>query len=210
VPRRAETWVGEVRAWSTGINLGSRAVLLDTLRASLTGGLARQQIASGGSSDYLSATGAVSARPLELLDVNLLLSAQRTYASAGDLSAQTSTPQLRIAQYQRYQLEAVLHPGEQAALSARLNWTSTPTQSGLAQSFSFNWNPFPGGAVLLAFDYNEEIDPLSGQHFRRASATPRWTVNRHAYLELAYNYVRATGQSDSRSQNLYLTLSVNL
>jgi hypothetical protein len=78
------------------------------------------------------------------------------------------------------------------------------------QTYRASWNPFPDGALQLSFDYNEDVNPLTGNHFRRFGAWPQWMINRHAYLQLNYNVVRGSGDVPVRAQNLYLTLSVVL
>lgn len=208
--RRSGQRVGPLHTETWGQAATVAAQPWDALRASAAFAVSRQHVAGGGSTDYLTGSGLVQARPRPELDLTLTASVQRTYATRGDVSAATGTPQLRVAQYQRYLAEAAWHPSPLATLSGRLGWVGTPTRSGTLQAVRLAWNPLPDGAVLLAFDYNEDVDPLSGQHFRRAGATPRWNVNRHASLELTYNYVRAVGQSAMTAQSLYLTLSVTL
>lgn len=208
--RRSAQRVGALRTETWGQAASLSAEPWDTLRGAATFAISRQDVSGGGSSDYLTWSGLVQARPRPEVDVTLTASVQRTWATRGDVSAVTGTPQLRVAQYQRYLAEAAWHPSPLATLSGRLGWVGTPTRSGTLQALRLAWSPLPDGAVQLAFDYNEDVDPLSGQHFRRAGATPRWNVNRHAYLELTYNYVRAMGQSAMTAQSLYLTLSVTL
>lgn len=200
----------DVRTVTTGASLGSSLGVLEALRASLQAGFNRQEIAGGGLTWYLTASAQVAAGLRRDLDLVLDASAQRTLARRGDTSAQLEVPLIRILTYERYTAEARFHPGPQLALVARVGWSAAEERGGLLQSYRASWAPFPGGAVQLAFDYAEEIDPLTGRSLRRLAASPRWALNRYATLELSYNMVRGTGSLPVRQQNLFLTFSVRL
>ncbi|HET9551897.1 MAG TPA: hypothetical protein VFP50_02925 [Anaeromyxobacteraceae bacterium] len=211
--RRAEDRIRailDVRTVTTGASLSSGLGLLEALRASVQAGFNRQEIEGGGVTWYLTASGQLAAALRRDLDLVLDANAQRTLARRGDTSAQLEVPLIRILVYERYTAEARWHPGPQLALVARIGWSAAEAQGGLLQSYRASWAPFPGGAVQLAFDYAEEVDPLTGRSLRRLAASPRWTINRHASLELDYNMVRGTGSLPVRQQNLFLTFSLRL
>lgn len=211
--RRAEDRVSSVisvRTVTTGASLTTRIAPYDALQLSAIAGFNRQDIASGGTTDYLTAAGQSLLNLRRDLDLLLEASVQRTLSRTGDTSAQLAVPLIRILTYARYTGEARYHPSSQLALMARLGYSASDATSGLLQNYRASWSPFPGGAVQLAFDYSEEIDPLSGRSLRRIAASPRWIVNRHAVLELSYNVVRGTGSYPVRQQNLYMTFSLKL
>jgi len=211
--RRSEDRVASttsVRTVTHGATASTQLGILETLRASASLGYNRQDIEDGGTTSYLTGTGQARAQLRRDLELSLEASLQRTLARQGDTSAQEFFPLLRILAYQRYTAEVRWRPSQQLDLMARAGWSEAGERGGLAQSYRAGWQPFPGGAVQLSFDYSEDIDPLSGRSLRRFGAAPRWSINRHASLELSYNLVRGTGDLPVRQQNLYLTFSLKL
>jgi hypothetical protein len=197
-----------VRALTFGASAHGAAQLYPAVRASLGGGLSRQLLDGGGVTDFVTAGAQGSAGLTRDVELRVDASLQRTLNREGDTSAQLTTPLVRILAYEIYTAELRYRPSGQLLVSARGGYSTSPSGSGLVRSARVNWTPFPGGAVRLSFDYSHEIDPLSGQTFQRASAAPRWDVNRHAALELSYNMARGTGTLPVEQQNLYLTLSL--
>lgn len=199
-----------VRTVTLGASAGNEARLLPTLDVSASAGLTRQRIVAGGTTDYLTAIGHARGPVLRDLELGLSATAQRILSRRGDTSAQTSVPLLRILTYQLYVADAQYRPSPQLTLHGRVGYADAGSSAGVVQSYRATWSPFPGGSVQLAFDYSEEIDPLSGQSFRRASATPRWDLNAHATLQLSYNMAKGTGALPVKQQNLFVTFSLRL
>lgn len=201
---------GTARARTYSGALRNDAVLLPTLRAFLGGGAMRQIIADGSTTDFLTASAGLSAALAEGLNLQLDGSLQRTISLRGDTTLQESVPIFQVLTYEVYRAELQYRVSTQLALTLRLGYSASGAGSGWNQTYRANWSPFPGGTVQLEFDYSEEIDPLSGRSFRRASASPRWVLNRHANLQLSYNMTQGTGALPVEQQNVYLTFSVRL
>ncbi len=201
---------GTVRATTIGLSLGNLLAVYDTLDVGAAAGMNRQDLTGGGRTDFLTAKVDALARVRRDADVRLESRVQRVTARSGDTSATLETPLLRVYTYELYQVEASFHPGVQLALLARFGYTSSDTASGFVQSYRAAWSPFPGGAIQLAFDYADELDPLTGSSLRRFSASPRWTVNSHAALQLSYNMMQGTGPVPQRLQSVYATFSLRI
>jgi hypothetical protein len=208
--RRTVDRVSAVSTISNGVSLANRLHVYDSARFLLSGGFTRQDITGGGSTDYLTGAGNAALRLRRDLDLQLNASLQRTISQTGDTSAQLAVPLFRIVTYEIYTAEASWRPTQQLALWLRLGYSVAALGEGLVQGYRAFWSPFPGGAIQLTVDYSEEIDPLSGRSYRRVAAAPRWTVNRHASLELSYNSIEGTGSVPVRQQNVFLTLTVML
>lgn len=199
---QASTWAATVR---------NEATILPALRASLGAGAMRQTIVDGSISDFLTGTAQVQATLLDGVQLQLDAALQRRWSLQGDTGLQDRIPLFQVVTYEVYGGELRYRPSPQLGLAARLGYTAGATASGWSQTYRANWTPFPGGTVQLAFDYSEEVDPLSGQSFRRAFASPRWVLNRHATLQLSYNMLRGAGTTPSiEQQNLYVTFTVKL
>jgi hypothetical protein len=200
-----------VRTTTVGASLANRFDVYDTLGLSATGGINRQEFASGGSTDYLTASGYANAELRRDVTLRLEASAQRTVARHGEISAaEASIPLVRIVTYEMYTAEARYRPTPLLALTLRVGWAAADAGEGVIQSYRASWSPFPGGAVQLSFDYSQEVDPLTGQSFRRVAATPRWNINRHAALQLSYVNARGTGPTPVRQENVFVTFGVTL
>lgn len=197
-----------IRSVTWAASLESRVALYESLSLSASAGVNRQSLAGGGTTDYLIGGLRAEARLRRDLDLRLDVTAQRVFSRRGDTSAQLAFPLLRVTGYELYVAEATYRPSAQLSLMARAGYAVSGATDGIVQVYRASWLPFPGGAVQLAFDYGEEIDPLTGQSFRRASASPRWDVNRHAVLQLSYNMVRGSGALPVRQESVYVTLTL--
>jgi len=200
-----------VRTTTVGASLQNRLDPWDALRFTLVAGLDRQQLLGGGRTEYLTATGQARAEPWRDVSLRLESNVQRILSRQGDLSPlDQGLPVARIVTYQIHAAELRYQATSQLSLMARVGWAATAGGEGILQAYRAGWSPFPGGTVLLAFDYGEDVDPLTGQSFRRITAQPRWQVNRHTVLQLSYNNARGTGPSPVRQENLFVTLSLIL
>lgn len=199
-----------VRTVTSSAILTNRLDVYDSLRLGLNAGANRQELAAGGRTDFVTASAYAHAELMRNLTLRLDSSVQRTVARRGDLSSLQGLPIVRITTYEIYTAEARYQASSQLALTARGGWAAAEAGEGVIQSYRATWSPFPGGTLHLSFDYSEDVDPLTGQSFRRIAALPRWNVNRHAVVQLSYNNVRGTGPTPVRQQNLFMTLSLSL
>ncbi len=213
--RLTDDWVesaatAAVRSTTTGLALANVLAVYDTLDVGVAAGLNRQDLAVGGRTDFLTAKVDALAKLRRDAELRVESRVQRVTARSGDTSSTLDVPLLHVYTYELYQLEGTYHPGPQLALLARFGYTHSDAASGFVQSYRAAWNPFPGGAIQLSFDYADEIDPLTGSSLRRFSATPRWTLNSHAALQLSYNMVQGTGPAPLRYQSVYATFSLRI
>lgn len=200
-----------VRTTTLGTTLSNNFDVYDSLRLALNAGVSRQQFEAGASNDFLSASAYAHADLRRDLSLRLESSMQRSLARRGELTpAEQGVPLLRIITYELHTAQLRYWPTPQLTLTARVGYASAEAGDGVIQSYQAAWSPFPGGAVQLAFDYSQDVDPLTGRSFRRFTALPRWQINKRAHLQLSYNHARGTGEPPVRQQNLLLTLSLSL
>ncbi len=196
------------RSLTFGGSLEGRAAPWETLSVSAQAGMNRQSLDGGGTTDYLVGGLHGEARPWRDVDVRADATLQRILSRRGDTAAHAAFPILRVVGYELYAGEATYRPSPQLSVSARLGWARSDSAEGLVQVYRTSWLPFPGGTVQLGLDHGEEIDPLSGQSYRRTAANARWDLNRHALLQLSYNAFRGAGALPVRQESLYLTLTL--
>jgi hypothetical protein len=207
---RAQERMGAVRSETTGATLSSNAMVYESLNTGAALGYSRQQLQTGDSADYLTATANAIAQVRRDLEVRFDVSVQRSVAEQGDpRGALAGTPLLQRLVYQRYYTEVRYRPSYQLDLLGRVGYAATPVGDGVLRKFRVNWEPFPGGNVRLSFDYDVEFDALSGRSYQQISAAPQWLINRHATLSLRYNDFRGSVAAD-RQQSVNLSLSVML
>lgn len=74
-------------------------------------------------------------------------------------------------------------------------------------NYSANWSPFPDGDLQFFFTYTETLRPEIGQKDRNIGPSLKWSLNRHFFLDMAYNITSSetilqTTDSDSFNVNL--------
>jgi hypothetical protein len=208
--RRSLDRVGGVRSTTNGATLSSTAIVYDALVAGASIGMSRQS-AAGGYSEFLTGNGNVVAQVRQEVELRLDVAVQRSVNESGDVQAAlASAPVLQTVTFQRYSADIRFRPAIQLDLLGRVGYASTASGSGVIRKARAAWEPFPGGNIRLAFDYDVEVDPLTGRSYRQISAQPQWLVNGHATLALRYNDVRGSGGGAVRQQSINLSLSIVL
>jgi hypothetical protein len=208
---RALERIGAVRSTTTGANLSGNANVIDALMTGATVGFSRQELRSGDSADYLTASANSVAQLRRDLELLLDVSVQRSVAEQGNPQAVLAqTPLLQRLIYHRYYSELRYRPSYQLDLLGRVGYAATPVGDGILRKLRVNWEPFPGGHLRLSFDYDVEFDALSGRSYQQISASPQWIMNRHATVSLRYNDVRGNAGADDHQQSVNLSLSVML
>ena len=208
--RQTVTRVGAVSATTLGAVISQRVEPYESVSFSLAASLNRQRLAGGGTTEYTAGSGGASLRLTEALRLEASAALQRTTARAGDTSAATATPQLRIIDYERYSGDLVYTPMATLSVAGSVGWVSSAEGSGVIQGFRGTWSPFSGGAIQVSMDYAEDVDPYTGQRTRRFSLFPHWTINRHAALELSYAAVRGTGLAAANQTSMFVTLRLSI
>jgi hypothetical protein len=160
-----------------------------------------------GTTDFVNGQAAAGFRAGPGLDLNGTIGVQRITGESGT-SPGTSLPLLMVYQYERYQLQALYRAGEPLQIDLRVGYFRSDAAAGVIQSGRLTWTPFRGTAVQLVAEYDDDVDPLSGRTFQRFQLYPRWMLNRHAALQLNYNWTRSSGDGSSRRDVLYLTFTM--
>jgi hypothetical protein len=115
-----------------------------------------------------------------------------------------------VQQFGLYFGELRFRSGEALMLTARLGYTDSPAGRGLNQNYRAEWSPLPGGAIQLAMNVEQTVDPLAGRQFQRVTLWPRWVINWYAVLDLNYNMTvekLVTGSRRQEQLQLMLTLT---
>ncbi len=76
-------------------------------------------------------------------------------------------------------------------------------------SFAANFSPFPGGDLILSFNYNESIDTASQARARNFGPYLRWNIVRGTYVETSYSVLATSSpvqDTSSRTFNARLVL----
>lgn len=188
-----------------GLTLHTFFRLLPTLDVSLDAGQQDQTFTTGQPNAHRTFLSGVSIAQLtRALKVTLQASLQRTRYDAGSDDA-ALPPGSRD---ERYNAEVFFRPSQQLALSSRFGWARGDAVSGLTQRYHLEWYPLPGGALSIGGQYDEDIDPYSQRTSRRVLVDPRWTINRHAVLNLSYSLLEVSGTPSSRTKIFYTNLTL--
>jgi hypothetical protein len=111
---------------------------------------------------------------------------------------------------ERIAAEAYYRASVQLAVSVRVGWADTGDVSGLLQRYHLDWYPFPGGALRIGAQYDQDIDGLTGRQARRFSFTPAWQVNRRMILNFNYTNTDVPSDPAAGTRTLSTTLTVTL
>lgn len=205
---RITTRVFPVTSLTMGSTLSTTAQILDALTFNAIAGLSRHDLDTGGVTDVRSGTSTLTARIYRWLTVTGSAALQRTY-SRGDVSAQQSSPLLRVVPYERYSVEVLVQPSSQLVLYALGGYTSSANGAGPMQSFRADWTPLQRAAFQVHFDYTEDVDPFTGARIRRFTANPSWAINRFCSLQFYYAVQRGrSGPEPVDATNMFLTFRV--
>lgn len=157
--------------------------------------------------DRFYASSLARAEVVRSLHMQAVASVQRS-ASSGPLPGAVGSA--GSSRDDRFTIEAFYRPSQQLNVAARLGWASGYRLSGPIQRYRVDWYPFPGGALLFAVSYDRDIQPYAGQQMQRLSIAPRWTVNRHAWLDASYTLTEVESPlSLSRISIFVVTLTLN-
>lgn len=139
--------------------------------------------------------------------VRLLLSvtSQRT-----SLPAVIDTPAfLGRARDDRASAEVTWSPSSLLLARARYGWVGGLDRSAVTQQYHVDWNPFPGGAIVIGGSHEEDFDPYTNRRASRTTFRPRWIINRFATLDVHYLSFRTSfGDFTSVQRTVYAALNL--
>jgi hypothetical protein len=196
-----------VRGTNRSAQLESRLRLWEAIRLMANTSLSRQLV-SGVASDFVgvSSQADVDVTRSLALRANAQLSHQ---VSANAALSPVGLPIPVTVQYGLFFAELRYRSGEALMVAARVGYTESRAGSGVNQNYTAEWNPLPGGAIQLALNAEQTIDPLLGRRFQRVTLWPRWVINWYAVLDLNYNLTVEKAVTGSRRQEqLMLTLTL--
>jgi hypothetical protein len=184
------------------VSLHNLARLYPTLDVTLDGGYTsqRDRIAGQTGPHYTAGAGT-----LARLTPGVTLTLQASWARAHDTVAPIQT-----GQNDRYFAQVDWRASMQLNLSGRVGWVEATGASGLLQQYRVFWNPFARGTIQLGLTYDEDVDSYTRQRARRLAVLPRWTINRHASLDLNYSlFTRNTGENP-RTEIVFVTFTLTI
>lgn len=123
----------------------------------------------------------------------------------------TTRPEEENGETSRSQLDlrAFFIPFRALSLNARLSIVDREDSKTTLQNYSVNWSPFPDGALQFFFTYSETLRPEEEKKERTIGPSLKWTISRHAFLDMSYNTAMSESQlltTDSNSFNANLRI----
>jgi len=73
----------------------------------------------------------------------------------------------------------------------------------LLQNYSFNWSPFPDGALQFNLLYNETLRSEDRSKERNLTPSMRWKITKRSYLDLAYQTVRSENKTTRTHSRIF-------
>lgn len=71
------------------------------------------------------------------------------------------------------------------------------------QNYSFNWSPFPDGALQFNLLYNEGLRTEDGSKERNLTPSLRWRITKRSFLDLAYQNIRSESKDTRASSRIF-------
>lgn len=120
--------------------------------------------------------------------------------------------------FQRYYAELNYRPSSKLLLSGRFGYSNAGALSGTIRAWRVEWYPFAGGTIGIGSIYDEDVDANHfSRRFRRLQILPTWQINRHAVLNVNYNFLQlqngatdTTPATTSRARQFFVTLTLVL
>lgn len=196
------------RSVTDGLTLRNYARLLPAVDVSLNVGNSRQRFTTATYAVDQTFANGVSIAQLTT-DLKLILTAAyESTRTRGELVATSDTVGIPPARNGRYEAELFYRPGQQLGLAARVGWVSSVQVSGLTQYYHAEWFPFAEGALSLGTTYDQDVDAYANVKSRRLMLTPRWTLNRHAVLDVNYTRLWQSGLATTKTTSFFVTLTM--
>ncbi len=119
---------------------------------------------------------------------------------------------------ERYYAELNYRPSAKLMLSGRYGYSNAGAVSGTIRAYRIEWYPFAGGTVGIGTIYDEDVDTNHfSRRFRRLQILPTWQINRHAILNVNYNFLQlengataTTPATTSKARQFFVTLTLVL
>jgi hypothetical protein len=198
-----------IRSTGTTLVLHFFARPYDALDLTLDAGRNHQQYElAGGDVERSFVSGTANAQLTR--NLRLLLGASFSNSDYGLEAPVDPNVGLPAQKDERIAAEAYYRASVQLAVSVRVGWADTGDVSGLLQRYHLDWYPFPGGALRIGAQYDQDIDGLTGREARRFSFTPAWQINRRMILNFNYTNTDVPSDPAARTRTFATTLTVTL
>jgi hypothetical protein len=86
----------------------------------------------------------------------------------------------------RGDLTMAYHPVKTVYIVVTLSRVIQNAKSDTLQNYSFDWSPFPGGALQLTFNYNENLRAEDNSVDRIIRPGLRWNITKRSFLDVSY------------------------
>ena len=111
---------------------------------------------------------------------------------------------------ERWSVDLFWRPGGKLALGALFGKAAARGTSTPLQSYRAQWTPFPGGALRLNAQYDEDVEPVTDRRSRRLMINPYWAINPRTSLRMNYFLQRtSTPGSEDTTQTFQTTFSID-
>jgi hypothetical protein len=179
-------WTGSQKVIGNSIFLNNTLQLYRGAALLLSGGFASNTDGTGRASDSSIINAGISLTPLKSVTIDASYGQTDSKASGGGLPDTTSQVRI-VTSTLTYRPFEVLYFTGRWTLFEQLNQPDFTTQT-----YGFTWSPFPGGALQLTVNYNEDLSLPQDARTRGASCSLQWIIRSGIMLDAGYSYARIT------------------
>jgi len=114
-----------------------------------------------------------------------------------------SGPDSRSTNQTEWNIQAFYNPYTNLSILARLNFLDRGQGTQTYQNYSVNWSPFPDGDLQFFFLYSETLRSLDDRRDTSIGPSLKWTIGRHIFLDMSYNYTRSETTTQEIQSNIF-------
>ena len=155
-------------------------------------------------------TGLSQAQLTRALKLTLAAALQHTTTSGEPIDVRPIDTPIPPERDERWWVELFYRAGPQLGASGRLGRAHTTVGSAMIQNYHLDWYPFPGGALRIGGQYDQDLDALGQRQSRRLTLTPAWTVNRHVVVNVNYTFLGVTGPQAGSTRTFFVAMTVTM
>jgi len=160
----------------------------------LNGGVTREKFDTGEKQESENLLFGASFAPNRTLTVTLNFNGTWTDRTGGERPDETTVDR-------RGDASISYRPFDTLYLLASFSRIERPGNNDTTQNYSLNWSPFPSGALLFNFAFNQDLSARDNTKVQTVRPSLRWNVTSRISLDMSYQATReesSTGETDDK------------
>lgn len=164
----------------------------------LNGGLTRAKSSSGERQEVENLLFGASFVPNRTMTVTLNFNGTWTDLAGGGRPDETTVDR-------RGDASISYRPFDTLYLLAAFSRIERPGNNDTTQNYSLNWSPFPSGALLFNFAFNQDLSARDNGKVQTVRPSLRWNVTNRISLDMSYQVAKAESSTAATDDKTFST-----